>query len=220
MSGHPGPPQRRAKATGGPAADLAHEQEKKMTGLDFVLDRSLTIVAKRETVFRYFTDSERFAAWWGPGSTIDPGRAAPSTSAIPNAIVAGGESWRSSPPERIVFSYGFESGQPIPLGASRVTITLVPKPAAGTLLRAASRAAERRGARRARAGLALPARALRQRGGARPSTARRRALVDRFFACWAEPDAGEAPRRARRGRSRGPLELPRPPLLHLKASTT
>ena len=30
------------------------------------------IEADRETVFRYFTDSGRWAAWWGAGSTIDP----------------------------------------------------------------------------------------------------------------------------------------------------
>ena len=43
-----------------------------MSGLDYVLDRTVTIAARRETVFRYFTDSERFAAWWGEGSTIEP----------------------------------------------------------------------------------------------------------------------------------------------------
>ena len=36
-----------------------------MPELDQTLDRDLTIRARRETVFRYFTDSERFAKWWG-----------------------------------------------------------------------------------------------------------------------------------------------------------
>ena len=35
------------------------------------LDRSILINAPRETVFGYFTDSERWARWWGQGSTID-----------------------------------------------------------------------------------------------------------------------------------------------------
>ena len=43
-----------------------------MNGLDYSLERTVTIAARRETVFRYFTDSERFAAWWGAGSTIEP----------------------------------------------------------------------------------------------------------------------------------------------------
>ena len=39
-----------------------------------------------------------------------------------------------APPERIVFSYGFESGKPIPIGASRVTVTLE-ETAGGTLVK-------------------------------------------------------------------------------------
>ena len=34
------------------------------------LDRKITIGARRETVFRYFTDSARFAKWWGAGSQM------------------------------------------------------------------------------------------------------------------------------------------------------
>ena len=36
------------------------------------LDRTIVIRARRETVFRYFTDSLRWAKWWGAGSMIDP----------------------------------------------------------------------------------------------------------------------------------------------------
>lgn len=39
-----------------------------------------------------------------------------------------------TPVERVVLTYGFESGQPIPIGASRVTITLE-ETARGTLVR-------------------------------------------------------------------------------------
>ena len=38
----------------------------------FSLEREILIHAGRETVFRFFTDSERFARWWGPGSRIEP----------------------------------------------------------------------------------------------------------------------------------------------------
>ena len=38
---------------------------------ELVLERVVEISARRDTVFRYFTDSERCAAWWGSGSTID-----------------------------------------------------------------------------------------------------------------------------------------------------
>ena len=36
------------------------------------LDRTVTIQAPPETVFRFFQDSARWARWWGAGSTIDP----------------------------------------------------------------------------------------------------------------------------------------------------
>ena len=35
------------------------------------LDRSILIHAARDTVFGYFTDSTRWARWWGQGSTIE-----------------------------------------------------------------------------------------------------------------------------------------------------
>ena len=62
-----------------------------MSGLDHVLDRTVTIAARRETVFRYFTDSERFAAWWGAGSRIEPKPGGAVHIRYPNAVVAGGE---------------------------------------------------------------------------------------------------------------------------------
>ncbi len=105
-----------------------------MTGLDHVLDRTVTIAARRETVFRYFTDSERFAAWWGAGSRIEPRPGGAVHIRYPNAVVAGGEVVEIRPVERVVFTYGFESGQPIPIGASRVTITLE-ETARGTVVR-------------------------------------------------------------------------------------
>ena len=36
--------------------------------LEHSLERTVFIAATRATVFRFFTDSERFAAWWGAGS--------------------------------------------------------------------------------------------------------------------------------------------------------
>ena len=36
-----------------------------MTSLSHTLARTLLIQARREIVFRYFTDSDRWARWWG-----------------------------------------------------------------------------------------------------------------------------------------------------------
>jgi len=101
--------------------------------LPHTLERKVLIRARRETVFRYFTDSERWAAWWGAGSTIDPRPGGKLQIRYPNAVEAGGEVVEIDAPRRIVFTMGYASGQPIPPGASTVTIALEVDPA-GTRL--------------------------------------------------------------------------------------
>jgi len=98
------------------------------------LDRTVVIHASRETVFRYFTDSSRWAAWWGPGSTIDPRSGGKLYIRHPNGIEVGGEVLEVMSPDHIVFTYGYTSGKPMPPGASRVTIRLE-EDAEGTRLR-------------------------------------------------------------------------------------
>ncbi len=94
------------------------------TLLPHALDRTVTIRAPREGVFRYFTDTRRFAAWWGAGSSIEPRPGGAVRIRYPNGVEAAGEVVEIEPPERIVFTYGYPSGEPIPPGASRVTVRL------------------------------------------------------------------------------------------------
>ena len=101
--------------------------------LEHSLERTVTILAKRETVFRFFTDSERWAKWWGAGSTVDPRPGGPIRILYPGAIEVTGEVLEIVTPERIAFTYGFTSGSPIPAGSSRVTIRLEEE-SAGTRL--------------------------------------------------------------------------------------
>jgi uncharacterized protein YndB with AHSA1/START domain len=91
-----------------------------------VLDRTVTIGAPPQTVFRYFTNVDRWAAWWGKGSTIDPRPGGPIYIRYPDGTEVSGEVVEVAAPDRIVFTYGFKSGKPIPPGASRVTIKLAP----------------------------------------------------------------------------------------------
>jgi uncharacterized protein YndB with AHSA1/START domain len=88
------------------------------------LDRTVSIRAPRETVFRFFTDSARWAAWWGKGSTIDARPGGLISIRYPDGTEAAGEVLDLRPPERIAFSYGFVSGKPFPSGGSRVTMDL------------------------------------------------------------------------------------------------
>ncbi|MGA3324499.1 MAG: SRPBCC domain-containing protein [Terriglobia bacterium] len=104
-----------------------------MPELPYHLDRTVVIKAKPETVFRFFTDSARWASWWGTGSTIDAKPGGKVYIRHPNGIETVGEVLQVRHPESITFTYGFASGKPIPPGSSRVTIRLEPDEA-GTRL--------------------------------------------------------------------------------------
>lgn len=105
-----------------------------MTVLAHRLDRTLVIGAPPEAVFKYFTDPVRWAAWWGAGSTIDARPGGRVFVRYPQGTEAVGEVVELAPPSRIVFTYGYVSGKPVPPGGSRVTIHLEPV-AGGTRLR-------------------------------------------------------------------------------------
>jgi len=104
-----------------------------MTNLAYQLDRAVVIHAAPETVFRFFTDSARWAKWWGAGSTIDSRIGGKVSILHPGGVEVSGEVLEIKPPERIVFTYGYASGKPMPVGSSRVTIRLEPVPS-GTRL--------------------------------------------------------------------------------------
>ena len=160
-----------------------------MTTLDHRLERTVLIRARRETVFAFFTDSARFAAWWGAGSTVDGRPGGAIRIRYPNGATASGEVLEVRPPERVVFTYGYDDpAKPIPPGGSRVTVTLEETPD-GTLLHlrhdvgdAATRDAHVPGWRYQLAVFANVA--------AREAHAGAPAAIDRFFAAWSEPDPG------------------------------
>ena len=104
-----------------------------MPELPHALNRTVLIKAPPETVFRFFTDPERWALWWGPQSSIEAQPGGRVYIRHPNGVESLGEVLEVRSPEHIVFTYGFASGKPIPPGASRVTIRLEPDPA-GTRL--------------------------------------------------------------------------------------
>jgi uncharacterized protein YndB with AHSA1/START domain len=96
------------------------------TTLPHRLDRTVVIQASPQIVFTFFTQNDRWAAWWGPGSTIDARSGGQLFIRHPGGIESSGEVVEVVAPERIVFTYGFNSGNPIPPGSSKVTIRLEP----------------------------------------------------------------------------------------------
>jgi len=155
--------------------------------LQHSLDREIVIRARPERVFRYFTDSTRWAAWWGAGSTIDPARGGKVFVRYPNAVEAAGEVVEIDPPRKIVFTFGFASGQPIGVGASLVTISLAEDPE-GTRLRLvhqfAEAAARDQHVQGWRYQLSLFANVVADEVNASANE-----RIDAWFAAWSEPDA-------------------------------
>lgn len=94
------------------------------TELNAQLERTILIEASPATVFAYFTDSALWARWWGEGSSIDARPGGAMRILYPGNNEALGEVVAVEPPHRIVFTYGYASGEPIAAGASQVTITL------------------------------------------------------------------------------------------------
>ena len=157
-----------------------------MSVLPHHLERTIVIEAPREAVFKYFTDPARWAAWWGAGSTIDARPGGRVYVRHPDGTEASGDVVEVAPPSQIVFTYGFVKGTPFPPGASRVTIRLEPV-ARGTrvhLVHAfAETAARDHHVQGWRYQLSLFANVV-----ADDIHRDAQALVDAWFAAWAEPD--------------------------------
>lgn len=97
------------------------------------LDRTLVIGARPETVFSFFTETARWAAWWGQGSSIDTRPGGAVVIRHLGGVEASGEVLEVRSPERLVFTYGYADRPPSPPGSTRVTIRLDRHPR-GTLL--------------------------------------------------------------------------------------
>jgi uncharacterized protein YndB with AHSA1/START domain len=151
------------------------------------LDRTVVIRARRDTVFGFFTEAQDWAAWWGAGSTIDPRPGGRMVIRHPNGVEVSGEVLEVVAPERIVFTYGYASGSPIPPGGSRVTIRLDSHPA-GTLLQLTHEFMDvevrDQHVQGWRFQLSLFANVIADRVNAMAA-----ATVDSWFSAWSNPDA-------------------------------
>ena len=163
-----------------------------MPTLTHHLDRTVSIEAPREMVFRYFTTDDRWAAWWGPGSSIDPrpgGRVFISTR-MASRPAAKCVEVRS--PERVVFTFGYARATDAHRArrASRSRWSARARDRA----RLSPRVRRRHGTRPSRPGLALPVVGVRQRRRRR-APRRWRRLADAGSQAWTETEA-DARRRA------------------------
>jgi uncharacterized protein YndB with AHSA1/START domain len=151
------------------------------------LDRTIVIHARPATVFEFFTNDRDWASWWGAGSVIDARRGGQLLIRHPNGVEMSGEVLDLQPPDRIVFTYGYASGKPIPVGGSQVTIRLAAHPG-GTLLQLTHEfsdvEARDHHVQGWRYQLSLFANAVANKVNAAAAE-----TVDRWFAAWSDPQA-------------------------------
>ncbi|WP_326654091.1 MULTISPECIES: SRPBCC domain-containing protein [unclassified Streptomyces] len=93
------------------------------------------IAARPETVFSFFTDREKWLSWMGRDGEFDFTRDGAYRTRVTGEHIASGRFLEIAPPERLVFTWGWEGGDlAVPPGSTTVEITLEPV-ADGTLLR-------------------------------------------------------------------------------------
>jgi len=92
-----------------------------------VIEHTLRIEARPETVWRYWTDPERMCAWWGASADLDPQPGGTCRIEMDSGPVMRGEYVELVPYERIVFTFGWEAAEgvpPIEPGSTKVEVTL------------------------------------------------------------------------------------------------
>ena len=91
------------------------------------LEVSMHIEAEPETVFPYFTDPARYVMWMGTECELDPAPGGIYRVRIRDGVETVGEFLEVDPPRRVVFTFGWTEGLPVPPGSSRVVVTLEPE---------------------------------------------------------------------------------------------
>lgn len=91
-----------------------------------VVVREIRIAARPETVFLFLTDPAKMVRWKGRQATLDPRPGGVYRVDIDGKHIARGEFLEVVPYRRIVFTWGWEGGEPVPPGSSTVEIVLVP----------------------------------------------------------------------------------------------
>ena len=92
-----------------------------------VVEQTVRIAARPETVWRFWTDPQRMCDWWGAAATLDPRPGGTCTIEMGGGPVMQGEFLELVPHERIVFSFGWEPTEGAPAiapGSTRVEVTL------------------------------------------------------------------------------------------------
>jgi uncharacterized protein YndB with AHSA1/START domain len=108
------------------------------TTTETTIERELEIAASPETVWEFLVDPDKVTRWFGGQAWLDPKPGGQYRVDVIDGHVAAGEFVELDPPNRLVYTFGWEpeGEQPNPVtpGSSRIEIELEPA-GGGTMLR-------------------------------------------------------------------------------------
>jgi uncharacterized protein YndB with AHSA1/START domain len=91
------------------------------------VEREVRIEASPETIFPFFTEPDLMVRWMGTSAELDARPGGAHRVEVTEERVATGEYLEVSPPDRVVFTWGWETeASPVRPGTSTVTVTLTP----------------------------------------------------------------------------------------------
>ena len=100
-----------------------------------IIEREIRIAARPETVFSFFTDPAKIIQWKGETADLTPEPGGVFRVEFDRENVARGEFVEVVPPQRLVFTWGWEDpSNPIRPGTSTVEVALIPD-GDGTIVR-------------------------------------------------------------------------------------
>lgn len=93
-----------------------------------VVEQTVRINARPETVWKYWTDPQRLCDWWGAAAKLEPRPGGVCRVEMDGGAVMRGEYLVLVPFERLVFSFGWEPADGVPAiapGGSQVEVMLI-----------------------------------------------------------------------------------------------
>lgn len=88
-----------------------------------VLEVSVQVQARPETVFAYFTDPARYVQWMGSRATLEPKPGGEYRVWMRDGLEAVGQFVVVEPPRRLVFTWGWTDEHGVAPGSTRVEVT-------------------------------------------------------------------------------------------------
>lgn len=96
--------------------------------------REIRVTARPETVFGLLTEPAKYVRWKGALAELDPRPGGIYRVQLNSRDIARGRYVEVVPYSRVVFTWGWEGGGPVPPGSSTVEFTLTPD-GDGTIVR-------------------------------------------------------------------------------------